>query len=570
MVKVIGDTKLADVTTADPKTLEDVSHTGSYDVIATDTKGIKKIVNVSGGTYHETGEYLVKLNYGLVPTYDKKLQKMVQKEKRTSKVAHSWTEAKTLLRDAESVRSGERKYTPAGITFDIVVNDFMESQFFKELSDNYRSHYKNYIRHFCDYFCGMEISKITKNTIEQYYDFQMNSGKRCKNTLTKEGMINRKLLPVDGKGISVNTIKKHKTALVAIWDYMINEGIYGVSTNVPSMTVTPLVTIKVGNKKKKVRYIPPTKTILTMEQLNIMINDALENEFDRSIAVMIALASIGGLRRSEIAGLSIGKFFHDNRMLLEPETFEISGYDIEYYKKQSKLMMIDTAYIDVGNGNAYDIKLPKNEKIRVSAIPQCLMDIVEYAFEQRKEVMKMRDGKICSTDEVYVPLINLIKGKGCGPQKLNKVFKQYQARMNKRLTKAGMQNIPEVNLHDLRHTHITLASMDVAGVEISLNVGHKVKFDGIQPNTTTIHYLHDYQPKRKRVIEFWEENIIIDWSKAMNISINNGKQVRINRSGHLVFESETEEIFRRYGRKKYLTEEEEIMLIAGSYNPEEN
>lgn len=86
--------------------LKDVSHTGSYDVIATDTKGIKKIVNVSGGTYHETGDYLVKLNYGFVPTYDKKLQKMVQKEKRT------------------------------------------------------------YIRHFCDYFCGMEISKITKNTIE--------------------------------------------------------------------------------------------------------------------------------------------------------------------------------------------------------------------------------------------------------------------------------------------------------------------------------------------------------------------------------------------------------------------
>ena len=101
----------------------------------------------------------------------------------------------------------------------------------------------------------------------------------------------------------MNTIKKHKTALVAIWDYMIKEGTYGVSTNVPAMRVTPLVTIKVGNKKKKVRYIPPTKTILTLEHLNIMINDALENEFDRSIAVMIALASIGGLRRSEIAGL---------------------------------------------------------------------------------------------------------------------------------------------------------------------------------------------------------------------------------------------------------------------------
>lgn len=268
---------------------------------------------------------------------------------------------------------------------------------------------------------------------------------------------------------------------------------------------------------------------------------------------MIGLAAIGSLRHSEVIGLQIGKWKHDEYMEISPEIWDYSCYDKELYQNDSSVIMIDTAIM------SNETKFPKYNTVRVVANPEPLQKILDYAMEQRLEALKLTGRELTSKDSVYLPLINIIDGRELNSQKLSRKWSEYQGRRNKRMEKEGLEPIPHIRYHDLRHTFSDLTKAYAFEWERSYNMGHKVKGD----NTTNRVYINDRSMDRRNIIKFFNENIKIDWEKAMQKSISNkGGAVYVNGSGHLVF-SEAEKKRRKEQGKKCIYKEEELEQMFG-------
>lgn len=124
------------------------------------------------------------------------------------------------------------------------------------------------------------------------------------------------------------------------------------------------------------------------------------------------------------------------------------------------------------------------------------------------------------------------------------------------MAEAGLEPIPVIRYHDLRHTHSNLLKRDVMQWEISYNMGHVVIASGMD-NTTTRVYWNDREPCRKDIIDYFDKNINIDWDKALSKPINGkGSKVTVNGSGHLIVSSEEAEERKKQGRKFIFKEEE--------------
>lgn len=74
----------------------------------------------------------------------------------------------------------------------------------------------------------------------------------------------------------------------------------------------------------------------------------------------------------------------------------MSGYDKELYKVHDEYMMIDTAIMD------NKAKFPKSGIVRVAAVPRPLREILDYAMEQRKEVLDIAGRALTGSDNVYL------------------------------------------------------------------------------------------------------------------------------------------------------------------------
>lgn len=519
----------------------EVRRTGKYSYIDTKHEGIKEVVGGLGG-------FLVFLDYGRKQKINKKTGKLEYKQDKSLKRVDTLKEAKALRRQAEEIRLGTVTKIPSKVFFDKMVEDYKQSAEWKDSTQSAKDHHENYFRHLCDYFVNIQPKDITKLDIENYFLWQLERGKRSTAKKNKDGSISKK------EGISVNTLGKHKCALKKLWNFMIDSKKYGVTENIVPSARLPKVEVSIDGKKKKVSKVQYHPRSLTLEELNYTLNDALENEFDRSVAVMIALAAIGSLRHSETLGLRLGKFFHDEYMAVTDAALSEGGFDRAYYEGHDNLMLIDTAIMHIGSEDVE--KLPKGDRVRVSAVPECLKKIVEYAMEQRREIYGIVGREIDSRENVYVPLINIIDNRPLNSQKMGRKWKEYQERRNKRMVKAGLEPIPLVRYHDLRHTHSNLLKEHVMQWQISYNMGHIVVVPDMD-NTTTRVYWNDRQPERGNIINYFDTHIRIDWDKALRQPVNReGSALKVNGSGHLVVSSAEKERRKAKGRKFIFKEEE--------------
>lgn len=91
-------------------------------------------------------------------------------------------------------------------------------------------------------------------------------------------------------------------------------------------------------------------------------------------------------------------------------------------------------------------------------------------------------------------------------------------------------------------------------------MGHKVLGD----NTTNKVYINDRTMERGNIIKFFNENIKIDWDRAMHKKINvEGSRAYVNGSGHLVISTkEMEE--RKKQHKKFVFKEDEMVELLGN------
>ena len=524
----------------------DVKKTSKYSYIDTNNEGIKKVVSHQGG-------WLVFCDYGYEMRPNKHTGVMEKKRRQSIRHTKTEAEAKKLKREADDIREKEdpEGYKNRKIKFKDMLEEYKESPRFSSLDEDYQIHKLNHFNHILDFFADYEPKKITVINIEQYYKFQLEHGNRKVST---NGTV------ID-KGISINTISKHRTTLKDIFDYMIAAKKYGVTENVVERSLLPKVPIEVDGKIKRVAKIQFHARSYTLEELNYTLNDAIQHEFDRSIVLFIALAGIGALRRSEIVALPIKNFYHNELMDISEQAMNIGGFDIDYYKEHDNLMLIDSAYMRVKGKEV--LKLPKADHIRVAAIPNVLREIVDYYMEQRLQFYEVIGKNLDKNERIYFPLVNLIKQKEPNTSKLNKKWLEYEARRNQRMLKSGLTPIPEIRIHDLRHTAANLAKMRVPSWEISYNMGHV-----LGGNTTQRVYWNDRQPFRDDIIEFFDSNIKIDWSKANKMKINEpGAKAYLNSNGHLIVTSEEREQ-RKKENKKFIFSEDELVEMLGKENEE--
>lgn len=533
-------------------TSEKIKRTGNYLYVDTANEGIKRVVNGDGG-------YLAFLDYGKVNKVNKKTGQLELKQDKTTRHVQTEREAKALRRQAEEIRAqrsgkGQVVQKPRSVLFGQAVEEFYTSPAWGSVPDSEKHTFTNYFKHMDDYFKNFEPKDITVLDIEGYYDYQLKHGSRLPVKKGQDNSADKK------EGISVNSLPKHKTAMKKLWQYFIDSGKYGVQNNLAALAKIPKVEIKVGKSTIKVSRIPHQAHSLTLEELNYTLNDAVQHEFDRSVVLMIALASIGSLRHGETIGLEVGKFLHNELMNIPQDSIDYSGYDREYYEKNEELMFIDN---QVARRDGKDIeKLPKFDKIRVAAAPECLRRVVAYAMEQRQQVYSITGKSIDKDEKIYLPLLNAIRGNSFTSNKMGKKWNEYQIRRNKRMIKLGLKPIQLITYHELRHTHNMIMVKEVSSRERSLNMGHELAESDRNVNSQI--YLNDRRPDRSNIIAFYDQNIHLNWDKALNKPINtHGCQVAVNGSGHLVISDEVAKKRKAQGKRGALKEEEYEALFRG-------
>lgn len=537
----------------------DIVTVNGYKCYETEHIGIFEIVDKKG--------YLVRLDYGRVLKLDKKTSKYKFKQEKTNKKVNTLEEALKLRADAVLIREKRKNGENVIINYDStvhkvtmtdVIKDFKESQRYMEMSDSYKNFVNNYSQHILDYFAEFEPSKITSIDVEKYFLYQREFGK-SKSAKSNGGTKNKQVEKLNkSNGISINTIYKHKSVMKIIWEYMIESQKYGVTVNIIPNSKVPREIIYVDGKAVSIGHVKYNARSLTLDELNYTLNDALQNEYDRNIALIIALGSIGGLRRSEVTALRIGRTLHNELMSISEETFEYGGYDIEYYIRHDELMFIDEARVRIGKKDI--IKLPKGDKVRATAVPNCLKDIINYALEQKQEILATIGKELNPAEQICLPIVNILDGRELKESKVGRKWDQYQKRRNKRMKALGLEPIPHIRFHDLRHTHANLLKVEVPSWEISCNMGHLIP----DANTTKKEYWNDRQPYRQHIMDYFDSHIKIDWNKVPRKSINDeGVLLHINNSGQLSIKNENKEKIAKLKGKLVLTEEEiaEMMYL---------
>lgn len=509
---------------------------GKYDCTTTSTPNLFKINRERGG-------YVARCNYGRREKVDEKLGQLKTVNEVTLKVVETLSEGKKLLQEAERIRYMRREdinYRVAApvsrqVTLDDVMAAFKKDKKYQEMSMAYKTHYDNYFRHFSDFMGHKDPKTIRVEEIEAYYDFQLKYGNLDIVHRDDHGEIIRDEEYYEKRrGISVNTLPKHKTALKELWKYMMRKGCYDVDVNYPLLSEIPKVEIEIDGKKIRTRKIQRTYEVLTLDQLNYTLNDAIQNEADRSLVLLIALGAICGLRRSEAAALKVGRYYHNELMLTGEEMWQTNNFSgiRDYYESHDELILIDEAFKHLSKD---ELGFPKNNTIRMVGKPKVLDEIVTYAMEQRQQLAKMLNTNIVGSDRLYMPLQNMLQQNMYCSQKITRKWNQYQIRRNQRMCRKGLEPIPIIRFHDLRHTHASLLSENGIPVkEISRNMGHLIPEEGQIKNTTTKVYIHDRLPDRRNIIEFWDKHINIEWDKALRIDGSYEGWVAVNGSGHLV------------------------------------
>ena len=544
-MSVINLTSNEKYPSVDSQKVVEIKRCGGYEYIPTKYEGIKEIVNSS------IKGYLVSLDYGKKEVYDADKKCWIKKQNKSVKRVDTISEAKALRIQAEEIRRGQSvKVVNRKMTLGDAITDYMNTPYFENLSPTYRQSQRNIFKHVTDYFNitgnNKLPSKITIQDIERYFEWQKEQGNR---NPVKNGSKEEK------QGVSINTLHKHKTVLKLLFNYMIDNKEYGISQNVVEKASVPKVKIVVDGKEQVMSSIPYFADVLSLEQVIYTLNDAIQNEYDRSIALFIAFAVMGSLRRGEILGLEIGKFYRGKYMSISDKIFQksISCYKKDAYLKNTNVMMIDTA-INYVDGKSIK-KFPKRNIVRVSAIPNELRNIVDYCMEQREQICKVLGVKIKGTDRMYYPIVNLIKGSMPLTAKIDDKWNDYQIRRNERMQEQGLEPIPLIRLHDLRHTHRHLLKQTVSDWQVSVNMGHQ-----IGGNTTNRNYWHDEEMYRDDILRYFNENIKLDWDKAMRKNISDSTKIWLDSSGHLHV-VEGEKIIVGKNRKKARYNEQEILTL---------
>ena len=431
------------------------------------------------------GKYRVMLDYGVVNDYNEKKGKMETRRIKTRKVVDTLGEAKKLRAQIQvgkdsgiSAKAGTQKMKD-------VVDVYWERESSRFASSTVSSK-QHHLRLINEYMGNVQIKDIQKNMVEDFCNYMY-----------------------EKKHLQRNSIVKVKSSLSCVFRFMMGDpATYGITSN---PCVLPDYNIKAPILKRGAGAFEPSP--LSIDEVNITINDIIAYEDDRSLLAIYALRVIGGLRRSEIAGLTKGAFYAEKDKMLIKDVV-VKG---EHFRNVKKDCTKDGAF-------------------RYVARPKILTEIIEYCMKQTATLQGYRSIKeIPDTDRIVRPVIEILKNKEVQADKLTERWKDYQNRRNNRLKAVNKEPIKIVRLHDLRHTHAhIIVEGGVNTYFISQNMGHSLTGSRYATTTEAV-YLKDNND-RNRINAFFNNKetcpIKIDWSRS-NKLILNSSNASIDGSGHL-------------------------------------
>ena len=409
---------------------------------ATEYPGIKQRI--------KDGKYLVVIDLGRQPRLNKKTGLMEQKQCKTQKIFDTLREAKAYRGANDKAKESQKVSRVAGkVTFSEAVADY-NAMYGKTWGLSYAAQKKNQERRMIAYFGNTDVRKIDTLAIEAFFDWC-----RTPNDVYETALSN-------------NTIEKYKCHMKDIWKFMKKGKKYGVKENV-------VIDADVGKTEDY------EAQILDVEAVKYFLWYITHCERDYSVFCLFAIPVLSGLRRGELCGLR--------------------WKDIDFEN-----MVIDVAQQRAQIGSKTHIKVPKNgddngktrqeRRQRYSVISDALAVLLLKVKEQQTEFLGYEPQP---EDYVYRTKQNIIRGDLPRPGKVSKRFGELRERCNKVRKIQNLEELPDVRLHDMRHTFISMCiNGGVNPLRVSANCGHffiekddKDKNKPKRPTTTTAVYWHD-------------------------------------------------------------------------------
>lgn len=400
---------------------------------ATEYPGIKQRI--------KDGKYLVVIDLGRQPRLNKKTGLMEQKQCKTQKLFDTLREAKAYKGENDKAKESQKVSKTAGkVTFRQAIADY-NKKYSKDWGSSYAAQKANQERRMVSYFGDTDVRTIDTLAIEAFFEWC-----RTPNEVYSTSLGN-------------NSIQKYKTHLSDLWKFMKKGKIYGVTENV-------VIDADVGEIEKY------EATIWTIEQVKYLLWYVTHFEKDYAAFCLLAIPALAGLRRGELCGLQWKDIDFENKLI-----------DVRQQRKQGK--------------NGVEIKVPKNGKDngknrferrqRYAALPDTLAALLLKVKEQQTTFLGVEPSP---DDYVYRAKHNMARGELPTPGKVSVRFTQLQNRCNKVRKIKNLEPLPEIRLHDLRHTFISICiNGKVDQLQVSANCGHRNEDRHL--STTIKVYWHD-------------------------------------------------------------------------------
>lgn len=431
----------------------------------------------------EKDVYLVSLDFGRVTKVDPKTGKLVERQKKTNKTCYSLAEARALKDEHDAAK---RKGLLAGenskITFDEACEDYFRNRMQKVRGKSWSPAY-------------LERQQIHRNRVHDYLivrkaqkkpirEFSIRDVEDLFDWCSEEHTIEIPQRQPDGKykmaekkyeALGYRTIDKLKSFLKGLNQFVMKDfGKYGVSRDIISSA-------EISVKKKTF-----TPTVLDAEQVNYLIRYALDFEMRDHMGaplVNVVLGCLcGGMRRGEQLGVK----WSDLQL---PSDGENDGrVHICRQRVQSKA----GAYEKTPKGGDDEGETPEERKERWAPLPRSAWTLLQLVREEQSRYREITDN-----DYIYLEPDCLNGDYLPNPKHTNRRFNEFQKRCNAVREKAGLDPIPHVRLHDLRHTFAGLLQHfdgskypEIGWIEhdlISYAMGHRTKGTTVTEKV----YLHD-------------------------------------------------------------------------------
>ena len=400
---------------------------------ATDFPGIKQRI--------KDGKYLVVIDLGRQPKLDKKTGEIVLKQCKTQKIFNTLKEAKAYQGENAAAKRTQKISKVSGkVTFRQAIADY-NAKYSKDWGVSYTAQKKNQARRMVAYFGDTDVRQIDTLAIEAFFDWC-----RTPNEVYETALGN-------------NSIQKYKTHLSDIWKFMKKGKKYGVNENV-------VLDADVGDIQKY------EAAIFNIEQVKYLLWYVTHCERDYSVFCLLAIPALAGLRRGELCGLRWKDIDFENKLI-----------DVAQQRMQSDLGVVTK----VPKNGKDDGKNRYERRQRYAALPDTLAALLLKVKEQQTEILGKEP---LPEDFVYRTKMNIVCGDLPRPGKVSKRFTELTERCNKVRKNYGLDPLPEIRLHDLRHTFISMCiNGKVDQLQVSANCGHRT--EDRHMSTTIKVYWHD-------------------------------------------------------------------------------